>query len=847
MVGHASERHRKRTSEVGDTSKKEEVIEVDKLEEVDKPKEVRSEVKESKESSPEVEIRLQDAMKELKVQENKEDNISQKMEEALGELREMESKKETNESKIKEAIDSLEEPVNDDEPQLRTKKGSKYDDLIDYEIRLDSKERFDEALENYPETELRKDFIEKYNNVETYYDELEQGENSNKPELVDEIENLEVRRKYEEVNGGPPDVQLESMKDVDDLLEKYSGQISESKQAYAQARTYFQIRNESGKNQHQLAQEYGCSQSKISNIRRGVETNLIKELRMREEERIIQEWCESRKLGVDLGESSDYPNGSAKGELSIDDSKHHKIQENVIRESFHTIKESKEITRTTLENAIENMIQSSADMDSRVRMSDLSESGLTSDELAKIREVLESNRNEIQDTLKHKVNLEKICIGMIDDRLYIWTPNMTPNDMINAWHDQYFYVNSRDMAKIADESGSRLELGDSRRERLRNLNDLINQMINDGQSSNVIKIDGNRSRMPGEALHIQRDVLGIRNRDLEGRVTKVTGINGHGGIVNPKFPEGQKLEAWRAGLIGAALSDCHIRTDDSIVEYYEENLERLHRFRESLKEVGDFTNEPTYDARGNLYRLKLPSPYGRALNYWGIPSGDKAIKNPELPSDYRRWSPEAKCEYSSEMTSEESNISSGRCIWPRSNVIKAGEKKSDVYRFKSRISKKEIDLIKDKGRTRSGDFEGQKTIPYGLIDDLKRDNNPDVAKTAQQLEDTISINRNRLIDSERNLYSDLGIEITVAPRAITYYEMSGRVSVKWEARTSNSSATIRLGIMCPPNHPAKEVVLKSWMDTRKPEKIQSVLEDIENGGFVIPEEWTTNKTKEIGD
>ena len=146
MVGHTSERHRKGKSEVSDVSKKEEVVEVDTLKEVDKPKEVRSEVKESKESSPEVEIRLQDAIKELKVQENKEDNISQKMEEALGELREMESKKETTESKIKEAIDSLEEPVNDTEPQLRTKIGSKPDVLDDYECKIKSMEEVDNIL-----------------------------------------------------------------------------------------------------------------------------------------------------------------------------------------------------------------------------------------------------------------------------------------------------------------------------------------------------------------------------------------------------------------------------------------------------------------------------------------------------------------------------------------------------------------------------------------------------------------------------------------------------------------------------------------------------------------------------
>ena len=842
MVGHASERRRRRKSEVGDTSKKEEVDEANKPEEVDKPKEVRSEVKESKESSsPEVEIRVQDAMEELKVREKNEDNISPRMEEALEELREMESKKETTESKIKEAIEELTEPVNDAEPELRTKTRSKSDTLDDSGVRLESKEEFESAIEHYPEIELQKGFSEKYGDIQRYYEENENGEDLAKPELIDEIEHLEVRRMYIEAHGGPPDVQIESMKDVDYLMEKYSGQISESEKAYAQARTYFQIRSESGKSQHQLAEEYGYSQSRISNIRRGVETNLIKELRIREEDLIIQEWCESKKLNVDSNESSDFTIERRASDLSIDDSGLHKIQENIIRESFHDIRESKEVSRTTLEDAIEQMMASSSEVEARIRMSDLSTSGLTFDELNEVKKTLDANRFEIQDTLQDRINLEKVRIGMIGDKLYIWTPDMTPDDLINAWHDQYFYLNSRDMAKISDEAGTRLELGNSRRERLRNLNDLMQQMMEDAPSSDAIKIEGDRSRMPGEALHIQRDVLGMENKDLEDRVTKVTGINGHGGISNPKFPEGQKLETWRVGLIGAALSDCHIRTDDSIVEYYEENLERLNRFRESLKEIGDFTNEPTYQAENGIYRLKLPSPYGKALNYWGVPSGDKTIQNPKLPSDYRNWSPETKCKYGSEMESEESNVSSGKVSWPRSNAIKAGEKKTKVYGFKSGISEKEIDLIKDKGTHRSGDLDGEKTIPYGSIDELKRNTNPEVAETAKQLDNTIHRNRNQLIDSEKNLYADLGIEIDVYPKEISHYENSGRVSVKWEAKTSNPSATIRLGVMCPPNHPVKEVVLKKWINTHKSEKIQSVLEDIENDGFALSEEWSTKR------
>ncbi|MFW9961933.1 MAG: hypothetical protein ACFFCX_00005, partial [Candidatus Sifarchaeia archaeon] len=763
-------------------------------------------------------------------------SASKVVEHAIEKLREQEEREGEISCKVEDALESLDENEinNIDEPGENQK--PRYGEF-------QSKEEFDRALQDYPESELRKDFEERYQDSEAYFEELERGEKPLKPELVEEIECKELRRKYEEENGGHPEVRIESMEDVDRLMEEHSDDAPKSDQSYQKAEMYFEIRNESEKSQHQLAEEYGVSQSKISNCQRGVETGLVKRLRECEENRIIREWAESRLALEDVEERLPITRESIRANEDLDVQR---IRPEIVKECMNQIRESNNLGPKEVSDAISQMMRDSFYSESRVRLADLSQSEIENKMISEFERALRDHRREIQENLKECLESEDARVGMVKGKLYVWTPDRTRNDLVNAWHDQYFYMNKREAAKLAKASASRLDLGNSLRERLQNLNDLMHQMIGDGPSSDTIKIDRNYSRMIGEAVHIQRDVLGIKNQDFEERIIKVTGINGHGGISNPKFLEGAKLETWRAGLIGAALSDCHIRTDDSVVEYYEENLDRLNRFRESLKEIGDFTNEPTFQAQSNLFRLKLPSPYGKALNYWGVPSGDKAIKNPELPSDFRNWSTESKCKYGSEMTSEESNISSGRCSWPRSNVVRTGEKKIGTYEFKSGITEKEVDLIKEKGKTRSGEFEGDKTIPYGLIDDLKNDANSDVAKTAHQLEETIHKNRNKLIESERDLYSDLGIEITISPKEIRYYGRTGRVSVKWEAKTSSSEATIRLGIMCPPNHPTKEVALKKWIDTRKPEEIQSVLEEIENDKFVIPEEWRNSRNGEIG-
>jgi hypothetical protein len=698
------------------------------------------ELQEEERRENEVPEKLKEALDELEMEEQEGKPIGEKLKEALEELAREEPESRSTGEKVREGLEEREEEKpSEPENQVNGDSTYRYGEL-------NSKEDFDRALENYPETELRKDFEEKYQASESYFDELESGEEPAKPALVEELEQKELRRRYEEENGGPPDVKIESMEDVDRLMEEQVDDTSKTSREYQSAETYFAIRQENGKSQHQLAAEYGVSQSKISNCQRSVETGLVKRLRETEEERIIREWMVSKSSqeNMSIEEAETRETITSNGITGIQ-----RIESEVIKKSMDLIKECKDIASKEVSDVISQMIHESPESESRVIVADLRHSEIEDKMISDVEKVLKTHRREIHESLKEMIEAEDPRVGIIKGRLYVWTPDQTPNDLVNAWHDQYFYINNREAARLVNATALHLDLGDSFKERLQNLNDLMTQMIENESSSDPIKIDEKRSRLVGEALHVQRDVLGIRNQDFEGLVTRVTGINGHGGILNPKFLEGAKLETWRAGLIGAALSDCHVRTDDSIVEYYEENLGRLNRFRESLKEIGDFTNEPTFHAQTSLYRLKLPNPYGKALNYWGVPSGDKAIKNPALPSDFRKWSPETKCRYISEMTSEEASISSGRCSWPRSNVVKAGKEKADIYEFKSRITKKEIGLIKKAGRTRSGEFEGDKTIPYGAIEDLKNDNNPVVAKTAYQLERTIQRNRNKLIDSER--------------------------------------------------------------------------------------------------
>jgi hypothetical protein len=89
------------------------------------------------------------------------------------------------------------------------------------------------------------------------------------------------------------------------------------------------------------------------------------------------------------------------------------------------------------------------------------------------------------------------------------------------------------------------------------------------------------------------------------------------------------------------------------------------------------------------------------------------------------------------------------------------------------------------------------------------------------------------MDDEEKLAKKLGIEIVVRPEEVTYYENSGRATVKWEARTKGMDAMIRWALLCLPNHPEKEVALKKWLSERKVERVRRVVDDLKLDGFEI--------------
>lgn len=694
---------------------------------------------------------------------------------------------------------------------------------------VDTSERFQDALKNHPELRFRKRITEEEQDVQEFY---ENGENRNPPTLVREVEYLETRRLYEEANDGPPAVEIDSMDDVERLLQKHSSERERKNfsDQYENTRIYFEVRNDQTRLQRELAEDYGVSQQRISEYQRGVETTLISNLRQCEEDVIVKEWASSelhqylenkekneRESEIHIHEGTELPSGP-----SI-----HRIESFKVKEHLEKSLETNSLNEFVdgIKEGFQELIESGA------RVGYIETSTIT-----KITEIAKMNCEAIEVDLRKHLWLEphdkSVRIGITDERVYIWRPDLTPDDMINPWGNQYFYFKTKDLARIFIEVGNKLEMGKNDYERLTHYNELVHQIVSDKYADKV-NLKDDVTRIQGDNLHLVSEVMGVSPRSFEDRILKVASYNGQSCIFNPKILNGQRLEELRADFVATVLSDCALSKEGRL-KYYEGNLDRINIVIKNLNEFGEFNVNLRYLADDNLYEMTFPRPFGKAALYWEVPYGDKTIQNPEIPSIIETGSFSGTKSYLGGLIPEEGGVED-RVLWKRSNAVDAGIK-SKEYDFEPKISRKEINLIISKGRRDPKDFEGKIYLRWSDIDDIMKSNSPE-SSTAEKLSHTFLENPNNLMRGEKRIANNLGIKIRIVPETVSFYEKTGRVSLKWKAHTYRIEDTIRWGIMSPPNDIRKKEKMREILLKRQ-DKVTEICEDIKKQGFEFNEWWT---------
>ncbi len=697
---------------------------------------------------------------------------------------------------------------------------------------VDSKQNLEHALEHYPELRLLRRFDGQLQEVGSYFEGDMERE---MPSLVREVEQKEKRRIYEQVHGGPPEVEIESMDDVDRLLEKYPQEREEENfpDRYRHVEIYLEIRKDETRSQRELAEIHDVSQGRISKIQAGIEPTLVAHLRSHEEDRTIDKWCHA-ELNEELLERTARTTRTSEC-FSIEDSREHtdyaidpirRIESSEVGDAFKELNlESCSIE--DLGSIVKKMCHELVETDARIVYLDLSE--LDTERVGRLTDILQENREEIEESAREQLGLKRtdrsVRIGIVDERVYTWNPDMTPNDMLNAWSDQYFYFNRSDHARLVIEVREKLQLEGSDYDRMQHLNELIRQVVS-SDSTNQIRPRIKKSesaRMMGDVLHLSCDMLGVSPRSLEDEIEKVTGKNGHGGILNPRLLRGDELEILRARLGAAVNSDCWLG-EDGRLQYQESSLDRIGIVEHQFQQLGDISFELVQNDANESLRAWLPRPMGNAFIYWGFTFGDKPMQNERLSELIREGSLESGIAYLEDLISEEGSFEPYAGFrWSRTIVLVAGSNDTK-YRLEPKFNQDEIEFLKGMEDVRRDTDRGHIFIPISKIAQLESD-------IAEKISSVVERNRSKLIDDEAALAQRVGIGMHIYPEYITIYEETGRISLKWVAKAKGKDDAIRWGLLAPPNDPRKCKKVQKWLAER-PDEVERIRAQLQKEGLM---------------
>jgi hypothetical protein len=448
--------------------------------------------------------------------------------------------------------------------------------------------------------------------------------------------------------------------------------------------------------------------------------------------------------------------------------------------------------------------------------------------LEKFRQSADENRRVLEERLREQIQLkglhEELKIGLVDNRVYVWKVDRTPNDMLNVWGDRYFYFKEDEYAKIIKRLCSDLRLPEDKSERAMHLNSLIQNMISEDSTSRILHRKA-KPRLVGDMLHFTRDVLGVENSYFEGKMTKVASRFGRGAINNPKLATGEEVESLRAKLGAIVNSDCWIGKN-GIMWYYEGNVDRIRMVEKYFQQFGDMDLKMQQRETNTSYRMPIPRHVGKAFIYWGFTTDDKSIRNQRLVESIREGSRDGWISYLRELIPEDGSFNKiSGFQWSRSVVMNPGVK-DGKYNLTPELSDSHIAFIKDNGRHNSdrGYFHLQLS-EYLKLDEKSK---PDIVKSFEVL---ISKSRCKLIDDEASLAEKLGIKMKVYPESITLYEGSGRISIKWVATTLGKDNAIRWYLIAPPNDLRKLGLAQDWINQR-PKDVQRVKKQLEEDGLL---------------
>jgi hypothetical protein len=632
------------------------------------------------------------------------------------------------------------------------------------------------------------------------------------------------------------------MEGVDRLLEKHASEKERVKfsKDYERARIYFVVRDDWSMTQEELAAKYNVSQSSIGLWRKGAEQKLVGRLRRLEEERIVNDWAQTESIKNLQQSAKEYAESIQKPplqSLELGAAIAEKINPRSVRHAWGNLA-NKSIDASELSAGIRRIYKSQS-KESHLYYSDL-RGVYDSVEMNDLEKALSTNQDIIEHDLRNRLGLEKqekqFQIVLVEGRLYIWLRTRARDDMLSAWSKLYFYPkDTREFRRLSETALENIGLDPTKKESKMHFNRILDSILDKSTNEKTRKSKHlHLQRLQGETLRFLMDIDGLDTEYLNGKIRRITGINGQGGIQNPRFLSGEQLKEARARMMAAGLSDCHLQPGGHLA-YFEEHMERISRFETTLKQFGRFSLSPHWIEKDRVYQMKIPTPFGCAVEFWGLPTGDKSAINPHLPEYIRTEGDNVAASYLETMISEEGHADEkSYCVsWNRTNLLDGAEK-NEQYNLVPQVGPMIKEMIRERGH---GGFKNQRYLTFSEIEALQDSEDPKLGAAAKSLLKAIKSNRNHLLDDEAELPKRFGIEMEIQPRFVRFYENSGRVSVYWEAKTASWKDAFRWGIIAPPNDERKRSVIRSWFE-RRPNDLDVICKELRSEGHDYREWWS---------
>jgi len=443
-----------------------------------------------------------------------------------------------------------------------------------------------------------------------------------------------------------------------------------------------------------------------------------------------------------------------------------------------------------------------------------------------LRDVLKQFSNTLNERLIQDSIENQIRVAVVNNRIYVWKSENSPDKLINAYSKERFYFrNSRNLDRFARRIFGQLDL-DKSSASMNHLNELFSQLRDNGSKTKAIR--STQLSIRGYDLKLCLDILGLELNDIEREISKLAGINGQGAINNPKFPDGETLSELRVRLGAIINSDCHIRKD-GMITYYESSSERIDYVEILVKEFGDITLHR--GKREGRYEVCFPRSIGRAFLTWEFTAGDKPLQNNQLSIHIRNASLADVRAYFEELIPEDGYFTPHAGFsWSRSVVLDPGIKR-EKYQIASLVGLDEMNLVCDYG---DDHWKERQLIGISLttLRELTESENEHIAVTANRLLKAIFANPSTLMSDEIKLLSRLNINAHPYPKDIVYSHRTGRLSINWTAYVFKNGDKMRWALLCPPRDIVKREKVVEWIRQNQDLSFK-VKKQLQNEGYRI--------------